>query len=232
MAFPTASVTGGADAANGTTHTVTLPAVSSGDLLIILMAMDGNPTFTWPAGANDAFTEIFSTANGTAVRLGAAYRICNGSEPGSVNVGTSASEGGGWNVYKITGWHGTTPPEDTGAGTTGLDINPDPDTNTPSWGADDTLFIAVCAYDTGTRTVSAYPTNYSGNQTNNRWNNTAGAGVGSADRNLNGTSDNPGTFTLSGIDDWVATTISVRPAAAGGGATRPGWYTNSRGGWW
>lgn len=212
MAFPTvAGTNGGNSGANTTSHTVNLPAnIASGDLLIIVFGVDGNPTLTWPSGANDAFTEVFNAANGVACRLGVAYRIANGNEPASVTVTTSVSEGSAHTTYRITGWHGTTPPE-VATAATGVSANPDPGSLSPSWGNADTLWLAACVHDVGTRTVSGYPTNYL-NGINNRWNNTAGVGVGSAERQLTAASENPGAFTLSGSDDWVATVIGVRPA--------------------
>ncbi len=64
-------------------------------------------------------------------------------------------------------------------------------------------------------TISAYPTNYSSNQTetNSVGGSATNPTLGSATRNLNASSENPGTFTVAS-DNWAAMTIAVLPAEA------------------
>ena len=76
--------------------------------------------------------------------------------------------------------------------------------------------------DLGGGTVTAWPTSYTLSQTTSPDVSSAGRGA-TAGRNLAAATDNPGTFTWSASDEWIAYTVVVRPAAApgqdGGGAT-------------
>jgi len=66
------------------------------------------------------------------------------------------------------------------------------------------------------RAVTGYPVNYTdGFQTNFG---DFHPSVGSARRELTASSEDPGTFTLSANRGWVAATVAIRPAAAGGGS--------------
>jgi PKD repeat protein len=94
---------------------------------------------------------------------------------------------------------------------TGSSQNPNPPNLAPSWGAGDTLWFAACGYDQGQRTVTAYPANYTNGQ-NDRSNNNQGCGVGTAIRQLNAASENPGTFTLSAAEQWIAATVAIQSA--------------------
>lgn len=208
MAFPTVESVTETAFASGTSHNVSMPAtVNSGDLLITLFGNDSNATVTTPSG----WTLIDNTVNGTDPRFSSYYRIADGSEDGTtVDFVTSADEAASAQVYRISGWHGTTAPE-IGTPATGSSAAPDPSSTTPSWGAADTLWIATAGWNRD-RTVSAYPTNYTGNNTDTvSGAGAGGVGVGSATRDLNATSDDPGTFTISASDPWISYTIAVRP---------------------
>ncbi len=207
--FPTVAATnGGNSGANVTSHTVNLPTgISSGDLIIVMFSNDGDATVTFPSGWTN---QLFSTASGTFNRFTVNYRIADGTEGSTITVTTSASEGSAHTTYRITGYTGT--PEASTPATSGGSTTPDPSSLTPSWGADDTLWLAVQG-NNGNVSVTAYPTNYS-NGINNRWASTNGVGVGSAERTLNAASENPGTFTISASNSWVAATIGVRGTAS------------------
>lgn len=206
MAYPVvAAVNGGNNAVNSSTHQVNLPSgIQANDLLIVFFAADGSPTITFPNEGTD-WIQLFEVARGTAVKFTACYRIADGTEGTSIIVNTSVNEMSAHTSYRITGYSG--PPEVATA--TGLTQYPDPPNLSPSWGALDTLWLAACGYDYN-RTITAYPTNYT-NGRNDRANNTAGAGVGSARRELNAASDNPGQFTMSASDQWVAATLAIKP---------------------
>jgi len=212
MAFPVVeSVTPSVFSIAATSHLVAMPAVVLvGELLVTEFVNPGDATVTTPAG----WTQLHATANGTTARLGSYYRIAGALDGGATfDFVTSASKRAVAHVYRVSGWHGTTPPE-VGTAATGSSTTPDPPTLTPSWGAADTLWLAV-AGSAGAVTVTTYPTSY----TDGVDDNTTGANsvmVGSARRQLNGTSDDPGTFTVSATGNWVAQTVAIRP---GGGGT-------------
>lgn len=215
MAFPVVeSVTPTVFGTAATSHLVAMPAVVLlGDLLVAEFVNSGDATVTTPTG----WTQLHTTANGVTARLGSYYRIAGALDGGATfDFVTSTSVRAVAHVYRVSSWHGTTPPE-VGTAATGSSTTPDPPTLTPSWGAADTLWLAV-AGSAGAVTVTTYPTSY----TDGFDDNTTGANsvmVGSARRQLNATSDDPGTYTVSVTGAWVAQTVAIRPAAGGTGHT-------------
>lgn len=213
MAFPTvANQSVNAFLVDATNHNVGMPAtVNAGELLLCLFCNDGSATVTTPSG----WTQRWSLNNGSNVRLSAYYRIADGSEGGTqVNFVTSAAETAVARVYRITNWHGTSAPE--AATATGSTSTPDPPAVTPSWGAQDTLWIA-CHGRSSTVTLSSYPTDYSNGTNDSSGSGTTHAQLAVARRELAAASENPVAFTLSGSAAWVAATVAVAPAGAAAG---------------
>ena len=197
------------EAANTTNHDVTLPAsVAAGDLLIAVVFHDGNSTFTWPG----SWQELADGNIGTVASMTVGYLIASGGET-TVAVTSTGSERSTHIAVRITGWHGTTPPEISTA-TTGTSTAPNSGSVTASWGSADNLFIALYGVDSGNVTAYALPDNNIASQT------TASAAYGAicSDELAQATLD-PGAFTNSASDDWRAYTIVVRPAAGGGVTT-------------
>jgi hypothetical protein len=139
------------------------------------------------------------------------YLIASGGET-TVAVTSSAAERSTHIAARITGWHGTTPPE-ISAVASGSSTAPNPSSVTASWGSADNLFIALYGVDSGAPT--AYPTNYSLAQTTTTTTPTSAAYGGMAARQVAAASDDPGAFTNSTSDDWRAYTVVVRPAPSG-----------------
>jgi hypothetical protein len=226
-----ASVTETAFGTDTTSHYVNMPAtVNAGDLLIVLFTNDGSATVTTP----DGWSLLASNARGTAVRLSVYYRIAAGTEGGTtVNFVTSASEQAAVQVYRITDWHGTTPPEISTAAT-GTSTAPNPAfLNPAAWDVADTLWLAVAGQDRGDQSgITAYPSSYEdGISTQSSV--PAMTGVcrtHSARGVLAVASENPSAFTIPVSEEWVAFTIAVRPAphdltissTEGGSVTTPG----------
>lgn len=217
MAFPVvAAVNGGNNPGDTANHTVNLPAgINAGDLLLVFFASDGNPTIGFPGGWTCLFQE-WAAGGSPAVRFGCWYRIADGGEGATINVTTSASERSAHTSYRIVDYFGV--PEAGTPVASGPTPNPDPPSSSPSWGALDTLWLAACGYDSN-KTVTFYPTNYTDGR-NDLANQVDGCGVGTARRELNAASENPGTFTISGNDQWVANTVAIQPKSipVGGGA--------------
>jgi len=208
--FPTVAATnGGNSGVDASEHTVNLPTgISAGSLVIVLFANDGSATVTWPEG----WTQLFSTDYTNRNRLSVAYRVCDGEEQSTITVTTSISEGSAHTTYRIEAYSST--PE-VGTAVTGASTKPDSPSLSPTWGAADTLWLAVCGRDTGTypRSIVSYPTDYTGGIFN-IWDNTNGAGVASAQRELNAEAGDPGVFTFTSSDEWVANTIAIQPSGA------------------
>jgi len=224
-----ASVTKTAFGADTTAHYVNMPAtINAGDLLIVLFTNDGSATVTTPGGWN----ALASNANGSYIRLSVYYKIAAGTESGTpVNFVTSASEEAAAQVYRITDWHGTTPPEISTAAT-GTSTRPDPASLNPAgWDLADTLWLAVAGQDRGDQSgTTAYPASYTDGISTLSSPTMGNCRTLSARRVLAAASEDPGAFTIPASEQWVAFTIAVRPAqrnlttnsTAGGSVTTPG----------
>jgi hypothetical protein len=216
MTFPTvAGRNNSADSSDATSHTVALPSgtINSGDLLIVHFVVDGTPTITWPTN----WVSIADRAHGdgAASKSACAYKIADGTEGASITVTTSASEKASSRSWHITGWHGTTVPE--AANAAGNDAAPNPPNLSPSWGAEDTLWLALHGHESTLTSVTAYPTNYV-----NTFGQGTSGGSGAtnvmqavAERQLNAASEDPGTFTLDGSRVWTDITVAIRPGSGG-----------------
>jgi hypothetical protein len=223
------SVTETAFDTDTTDHYVNMPAtVSTGDLLIVLFTNDGSATVTTP----DGWSSLASDVNGSAVRLSLYYKIAAGTEGGTtVNFVTSAGEQAAAQVYRITNWHGTTPPE-ISVVATGTDTAPNPASLNPAgWDVADTLWLAVAGQDRGDQEgTTAYPPGYTDGISTLSSVSTASCRILSARRVRAVASENPGAFTIPESEQWVAFTIAVRSApryltvssTAGGSVTTPG----------
>lgn len=220
MAFPqVAAVNGGNDTFNQQNHTVPLPAgINAGDLLLVFFVTDYDAVIGFPGG----WTQLFQTNAGNTVNFGAWYRVADGGEGASIVVTTSNDQMTASTSYRITDYSGT--PE-CGTAVLGSNNTPDPPSLTPTWGARDTLWFAACGYDYN-RTITAYPTNYT-NGRNDYANVGDGCGVGTARRELNAISEDPGTFTLSAADEAVSNTVAVQPPISAGGGSGAGGVTGA-----
>ena len=207
-----ASVTTSTFGTNTTAHAVTMPSsVSAGDLLLMLVTSDGSANQTTPSG----WTALFlNQRSGTAVTFSAFTKVATGTEGGTtVNVATSATEQAAAQVYRITSWYGNLSGVVTSASATGTNASPNPASLTPSWGAGNTLWIATHAADhNSTRSTTAYPANYTNGLHTQSNTGSSAVHVSSARRAQNAATEDPGTFTMSASDDWVARTIAVRAA--------------------
>ena len=224
-----ASVTETAFGTNTTNHNVTMPAtVNAGDLLIVIFTNGGNATVTTPAG----WTELASNTNGVEVRCSVYYKIAAGDEGDTtVNFVTSGAEQAAAQVYRITNWHGTDPPEISTAATN-TSTAPDPASLNPAgWDVEDTLWLAVAGQDRGDQSgTTAYPASYTDGISTLSSNGTGSCRTHSARRVLAAASEDPGAFTIPTSQAWVAFTIAVRPvqyeltisSTAGGNVTTPG----------
>lgn len=222
MAFPTiqtADTKNGTVTSNSSSWTLTYPTnLANGDLILAFVAADGAPSFSWPAGW------IRRDTNATAVAMAMAWKISDGTETSTFTLTLGASEQGGWRIFRITGWFGSGIPTSgnwtaqvnadgtaLAAPAQGTNAAPDPGSLNPAnWDVEDTLWFAGCAVDTS-RTISVWP--LADNQTADVSGGAGGATLGLCTINSAVSSLDPGTFTISASDDWLAATVAVRPAA-------------------
>lgn len=241
MAFPTIPGVGngrinGINQAD-TSSLRTFPDLSSitrnaGDLFIAIITTyaasgtDATATFSaWGGG----FTEFYDNAGTTGaggIAIGAAYKWSDGTETGTFTVFQVPVAGeASMILLSIPGAHSSSPPE---AGGYNRVVNGQPDIASfnPSWGAEDTLWIAVgCAgmssaagswTATGTHTITNYGDSYDTNTPDS-------SRAGQMEtcvlfRQLNAASEDPAAF--AGFDTSNSTNagalIAVRPAAVVG----------------
>lgn len=209
-----ASITESFFIGNTTAHNVLMPAtVADGDLLITVFANDGNATVTTPSG----WTQLWSTANGTDLRISGYAKRAAGTEGGTtVDFVTSATEAAGAYVYKIAAgvWNDTGTIADgvkSATAATGSSTTPDPPSFTSGWGSVSTLWFATYVSN-GSTYINNIPTDY-GNDTfiTDTIQSAANTvGIGSARRLLTAATEDPATFTLSASSVWVAQTFAVR----------------------
>jgi hypothetical protein len=210
MAFPTVAARADSQTTTGNmNHTVSLPTgIVNGNKLIVAFVCDGQETPGWPAG----WTQI-AIRSTTGLTTECRERAADGTEGATITVTTTAAAEAGHRSWRITGHHASSPTEgDTSSGAAGTTA--DPPNLIPSWGADDTLWIAVAGRDINTATISSYPTNYTDGFTGQN-----GRVISTAERQLNAASEDPGVFTYTGSVLSRNATLAVRPAAGGGPAT-------------
>lgn len=213
MAFPVVEATNTSTETSAvTSHTIDLPAsIADGDLLIVIIESGEIAAgfHTFPAGWTEIFDSDLVTGN---IVVGVAFRRADGTEGASIEVTTTNSLVSCHNSYRISGHSPSIDPE-VSTGTNGTSSTPDPDSLDTSGDAKDYLWIAIEAHQTGDDTTAA-PSSYTdlieahAGGTNS---------CASAVREVNATSEDPGTFTIAASRVWGALTLAVYPIEAGSG---------------
>jgi hypothetical protein len=203
------SVTESDTFSESTSHDVAMPAtVVGGELLLTLFANDGTATVTTPSG----WTALGTNAT-IADRTSVYAKVANGTEGGTtVDFITSASEVASAQVWRVAGWPQDIASVELSTFTSGIDTVPNPPSFSPSWGAKDTLWIALTGLGNGSSTVSSYPTNYTGGLLTMTIGAAETSGVAAASRQLSTSTEDPGAFTLGVSDSWSAAVVAVEPA--------------------
>jgi hypothetical protein len=214
MAFPVASTPLATPFSSSVTSMpVTMPAtVDSGDLLLAFVHVRNAGTWTKPSGWNDIST-LSQNGGGSVGKLDGFYKIADGTEDGTTPTWTASSlTTAEWHVIRVTGWHGTTPPEAlTSSGDSSAADSP---SVTPSWGLLDTLWLSIAGHSAATDVAwSAGPSGYSGFQCDGVSAGGSSVSIASAYKESTSTSENPGAFTVSGSNRWwAAATVAIKPA--------------------
>lgn len=217
MAFPVeAAATGAGETVSTSSHTLNLPSgIAAGNLLVAVFHVNVDVAASFPAD----WSFIVNKTDTGAQRVFIYAKIADGTEGSSITVTTGATAcRGEYRTMRFTGAYGSVSATLIPAGLAGSYTNtnnPDPPSLDPSsWGAEDTLWYAIEAGNDNTKTVVSYPTNYS-----NGVQHTSSGGTGGqlalASRQLNASSEDPGTFTLSsgGGSRTIGFTLAIRPAS-------------------
>ena len=183
--------------------------VVAGDLILVTVGQDG----TGGSGSIPDFTQIYSQAS-AACRGVTLAKVATGSET-NLTYSPGASEQGVARVVVIKNWYGTIGSGIEAGGTaTGTDSSPDPGSFNPvTWDVEDTYWRACAAHDDGNDVINAFPSNFTDNPNADSSVGGNGAGLGSAGLASGIASVDPGTFTISAAEQWVAWVIAIRPAA-------------------
>lgn len=216
MAFPTvADVTESSFGTATTSHAVAMPAtVNANDALICIFLNYDTFTVTTPTG----WTQIRTRLNNGGAdnhRVTVFAKVADGTEDGTtVDFVTSGAIEALAHVYRINAgtWKENVNGVEASTGAVGVaTTSPDPDALTPSWGAKDTLWIAVAGIGNNADGLDM-PANY----TNRVWTDMNVVGndlsLATARRSLNAASEDPGAWTLTPAEDWTAMTVAVEPS--------------------
>ena len=192
-----------------TLHTIAVPAASPGDLLLVVIGVDGtqgydtltvNTASSGPGWAKLVQADATGGGPATAIfwkKMGA---------PGESNalvINSGAMDDESQHIVLRIPSGGTPTATATAVGNS---ANSNPPLHTPPGGAQDFLWITVHAADT-TAQATVAPTLFSNLFTSTTVSGT-GCSVATAERQLNAASLDPGTFT-SPTESWVAFTIAV-----------------------
>lgn len=189
-------VSSGNDPTDQTSHDVTLPTSQAGDIVLIFLANApedvsfNNTGWTGSGGGFPSSGGVASLRVWRRTMLGGDASIVTFTTTLAVKIAYQAITIRDANLYYVS------------VGTAlGASANPDP--LNLAVGNDLYLWTVVAAYFDGTQTVSAYPSGYTGGR-NDRANVSSGVGVASAYRWLVTTDENPGAFTISASEEWIA----------------------------
>lgn len=185
---------------------------TTGDLVIVVGATDTAPTFAVSTG----WDILYNTANGTATRLCCAARVLDGSGDDTLAItlggGTNTNDFAFHELLIPAALHGVRAPStdiEVGTAATGSSATPDPPN--VAWTSGGRLIIPMFAADDDDTSNAFMPANYAGLRQVRSTTGTSSCMTSSAFREITGaTSENPGTFTMAAVEEWVAGTLAIR----------------------
>lgn len=218
MAFPALSNTvTGNTTVDSYNHTVVLPPViNSGDLLLAFFGYRNNTGTqvvpTWDNSTAGSWTELSGAGLGSATGRSANvyYKFADGTEDGkSLTVTLNDQRKSAYFVHRITGASAI----QSSAAASGSTTTVNHPSFSPSWGAADTLWLALGVL-TNAPSVSSYPTNYTGGIRNVAGSTNAIVSITSS-RQLNAATEDPDQTTIATAQGWYAWTVAVLGAVPG-----------------
>jgi hypothetical protein len=195
---------------NVASHPITLPAsIVAGNVLVVSFSVDAAPTITVNTGVSGTnWQKMGQASNGTVVTQAVFWKIAEGSD--ALTLTTSTSEESSHICHQVdlqgnTGW------EPRGVSANGASTNSNPP-NLAFESAQDILWIATRGGDAQVVATVA-PASFANLQTLAA-NTSTGASTNTAERSVNASSLDPGTFT-SASEQWVSWTIGIGPTPPG-----------------
>jgi len=196
-------------------YNINLPSgIVSGEKLLIIVAIKGQVSNT-PISFNTLTATLkYIWRNGNQVANCFFLVEATGSEGSTTGItvetpGSTAEPSAV--AWRITGWTGNLE-ADFASGSSISTINLP--SVTPSWGAKDTKWMAYSSNNAGGRTVTTYPPDYTDTQ------NMPAPGIGAAQslawgwRDLNATSEDPGSYLWSAAGNVHGITVALEPITA------------------
>lgn len=186
------------------TYSVAYPSgIVSGDVLILTMSNNGNAVHATPTPFTAAAVDFLNGGAGSDYSFGVYYRVCNGTETGNFTINPVGNPSSVYySIYRISGSTGVVNSNFV-EGTSGS-ANP-PSVNAPD-STKGTLWFAFAVWVGNVTPVTAYPTGYANNQTYIFASNVSFA---ACTKNFVGASDDPGTFTTTTNDDYMAVSLAI-----------------------
>lgn len=196
-------------------HAINLPVLSTGDFILLLGTTGHLVNWTPPSG----YTEIFDeAASGTYPGLWAAYRLVTGAEgytgdgSDTVTATTSGSAKAVYISYAISG--AADPASIAPVGSASGQFSGQPDPPNVNFSAPGTHAVfAIGAIQSGTATVSSWPSGYTTAQVENPLSGESLA-IYACEDTVTGSSENPGAYTLSQSLQTGQGTVAVAEAIA------------------
>lgn len=192
----------------GTSHTIDLPSgVQAGDLLVLIYTARSDSTgqTTPPVPTDWTSLALYDAASTFKTRV--LYRIASGAHT-TVTITTPGQNTGlTSNCYCFSSFSEV--PVVSGGTTLASTSSPNPPSLTVpgGWGVSPHCLFLSVVHSNGNNTVSSNSTNYSNRVSSSNSNNNR---TWSARRELQATSDDPGSWSLSSSTGTVATTIAIR----------------------
>ena len=174
---------------------------------LVMISQDGSRTVTWPSGWDSRYAVAGPSS---ACRLEARTRALQSGDGATITV-TQATGPISYISISFTGSN-----EEIAVATevTGTSTAPNPPSLNPSgWDVEDTLWLSIVAADND-NTVSTYPANHTGYQQRGQ-NNASGHLLAFTTRENAAASEDPGSYTISRNEQWIAGTVAIRPVQAG-----------------
>ena len=215
---------------DSTTHAVAGPAtVATGDRLLLVIAaghdsltpkdlgggatdLDGwtlvaqgnlyTPFHAWRAYEIEAATSALATAlSGQTFDFTTTTACRSAAQVIRTSGARSGGSGTAWAVQAVT--------------TTAFDANPNPPSLSAPWGAYNHRWYSFAVFGTGGDTVSTYPASYT-SIADTGSSSTTNIHVASAHRTTGVATEDPGTFALTGTENWQALTFVYRAQEVAG----------------
>lgn len=199
--FPVVESTSTDDFSTFNPYVITIPSgVVIGDLLLVVLSTDGSAIVSIDSGTN--WTIEGNATQDTDVTGTVVWKIADGSDALTMDV--TGDERGSAISFRISG-----AVDVDVSSADAVSPNADPPDHTPSGGVKNYLWIVYTAINDEV-VVSAAPTDYTDLITEAPTTGGGNASAAVARRELNASSENPGTFT-NVQREWVAFTIAVSP---------------------